>query len=377
MSLISVECSLRRLLLVLALSSFWVSVGSGFEIGIFSSAGAGAFGEISQAGFDFVRGGSDEDYVVSARRFDLEAIPVAGTFVGEEPDWCGFLHRVDRLQSAEGLRRLFLTDEPDLNRVNEETLNRARRILAGAGPGLLGAMSYVEGRSVRRFGREGDWAFLDVYPVGWAPLSSLGDEVAQAVDLAAGRFEVIAAIQAFDWSYFSEELVVDGRFRSPTYRELRFLVYDSIVKGAAGVAFYTYRVQDWRLREHPDLWANVMAIVREIQLMKTVLNGRRVEGELRVRFEKPNLRFNGVRESSVDGCLFHVQDGDSRFGPGVYFVGVNTTPYAIGVSVFCPEFATESSIALIGEESTLPVRGGSIRMDMEPYDVIMLGPIGR
>ena len=184
MSLISVECSLGRLLIAVIVSPVWVSVGSGFEIGIFSSAGAGALQEISKVGFDFVRGGADEDFVALAQRYDLEAIPVAGAFVDEDPDWCGFLHRVDRLQSVEGLRRLFLTDEPDLNRVNEETLNRARRILAGSGPGLRGAMSYVEGRSVRRFGHEGDWAFLDVYPIGWAPLSSLGDEVAQAVDFA-------------------------------------------------------------------------------------------------------------------------------------------------------------------------------------------------
>lgn len=371
------ECSVCRFLVGPLVSILSISVGSAFEVGIFSSAGSGALEEIAEAGFDFVRGGGDERFVHLARERGLEAIPVAGAFVGEETDWCAFSYIVDRFDSIEGLGRLFLTDEPDLNRLDARTLDRARGILAGAGNRLGGAISYVEGRSVRRYGREGDWAFLDVYPVGWAPLSTLGDEVAQAVDIAGDGVKVFAAIQAFDWNYFSEELVVAGRFRAPSYRELRFLVFDSIVKGASGVAFYTYQVQHWRLNENPDLWSSVAAVTSEIQALKPVLTGRRIEGNLRVRFEKPSLRYNGVRESAVDGCLFDVQGDDSRFRSGLYFLGVNTTPYAVEVDVFCRSFESEDSVSLIGEESALSVSRGSIRMDMEPYDVIMLGPIGR
>ncbi|OQA87396.1 MAG: hypothetical protein BWY31_00765 [Lentisphaerae bacterium ADurb.Bin242] len=121
--------------------------------------------------------------------------------------------------------------------------------------------------SVRRYSRAADVTGVDIYPVPGGrhnnlpnkTLSCVGDYTELSRKLIWDEKPVWMILQAFSWS---EEWSgkVTGQNPRPTRHELRFMVWDAVVRGARGIVWYGKGAQD----VYSDFWRSVADVSREL-----------------------------------------------------------------------------------------------------------------
>ncbi|MFH2204844.1 MAG: hypothetical protein ABIJ96_17150, partial [Elusimicrobiota bacterium] len=137
-----------------------------------------------------------------------------------------------------------------------------------------GAQTFVvgQGSAALTYGHIGDSLMLDWYPVPHLPLDSVADHIDLAYrHLPAGK-PLWMVIQAYDWRdepQRSKKRI--GRF--PSYDEIRFMSYLSIVHGAKGLFYFTLKKPGGRnlLEDFPEQWQALARVVREIKTLQPVL----------------------------------------------------------------------------------------------------------
>jgi hypothetical protein len=107
---------------------------------------------------------------------------------------------------------------------------------------------------IRPYTAAADVHGVDIYPVslaGHEPLSDVGVWTRKMVELNAPR-PVIMTLQIASRGAWDP----DGRFVYPTFRQERFMVYDAIINGAQGLAFFGGNVeQAWTALDHQYGWS--------------------------------------------------------------------------------------------------------------------------
>ena len=112
-----------------------------------------------------------------------------------------------------------LVDEPDLNAVAPEDVQRAHRYLKLLGARKPTALVLSQRGETLDYGNIADITMVDPYPVPWLPLANFPQHVRLA-RLALGKKKpLIAVIQAFDWSSYRTLLPDQTGLRAPTRRK--------------------------------------------------------------------------------------------------------------------------------------------------------------
>ena len=102
-----------------------------------------------------------------------------------------------------------------------------------------------------------DMACVYVYPVDRRPLSRVDQVLSQA---DAYDQPIWGVPQAFAWPHE----------RPPTPVELRNMTYQMLINGVKGLLYYTYYDGVWDMEDHPDLWAELIAMVPEFEALSSV-----------------------------------------------------------------------------------------------------------
>jgi hypothetical protein len=110
-----------------------------------------------------------------------------------------------------------------------------------------------------------DIACACVYPVDRRPLSRV-DQVLSEADTCGQS--ILGVPQAFAWP---DE-------RPPTSVELRNMTYQMLINGVKGLLYYTYFDGNWNIEDHPDLWAELIAMIPEFKALSSVyMDGTRTK----------------------------------------------------------------------------------------------------
>ncbi len=175
--------------------------------------------------------------------------------------------------STQGIPALawYLSDEPDANRVSPAQLCALAENVKRWSPDIPGAFVLGNGRKAEQYKDCGDIMMVDWYPVPHHPLESAGEHVAMT-KAAAGKKPVWAVLQAFSWK---DEPI--GRMKKPraghfpTFGELRFMTYHSILMGAQGIWYFTYTKPDGTtLDKHPEHWHWLTSVTRELASLRPI-----------------------------------------------------------------------------------------------------------
>lgn len=197
----------------------------------------------------------------------------------------------------------YLYDEPDVHKVGPAELEKMDSRTKAWSPGQRTAFVVGQGSAAFNFGATADAVMVDWYPVPHLKLESAGHHVAltrsavKTTDKKRPGKPVWAVLQAFDWrEYHQRREKRIGRF--PTFPEIRFMTYHSLVRGANGLFYYSFSQSGKPLSAWPDRWFSLKTIAAEINALRPMLE-KGAESErpagLDPRLETRVLSKNGKR----------------------------------------------------------------------------------
>ena len=184
----------------------------------------------------------------------------------------------------------YLVDEPDVWKWPRSRVTAAHEKARAAFPRHETALVIGQGRTTTPFYDLPDNLMMDWYPVPHLALTSFGDNVRWAKEgqtaHQAGEKPLWGVVQIFDWKEYKQHRPDNERIgRFPTQEEIRFMSYDGIVNGAAGLFYFNFNTRGTPLpTAQPEWWSRVKAVTQELARLRPVLeNGQLVKNPLSVR----------------------------------------------------------------------------------------------
>jgi len=342
-----------------------------FPVGVYGVRSTADFPEIRQAGFDVVVGPATLDYLGAARQAGLKVLATLPP-PGLQPS-----RDLRGLDAHPALWAWYLIDEPDLDGVPPSAVRLSQRKLRESGARKPSALTLYQGYDALDYGQITDLLIVDRYPIPWLALANFGQHINMG-RLAIGPDKpLFAVIQAFDWTAYPGMLRTPSNLRPPAYEELRCMAYEAVARGANGIFFYEFDGQ-WKMRDHPDLWASLKQVVGEIRTREPLFEGRRLWWAKEHEFADPTRAFNAALESSITATLLRVTTGNDCVPAGDYILAINNTPHEVQYSfALPPRRATPvgERLPVLGENRSLPPENNRVGDTFAEYAIHVYGPI--
>ncbi len=165
-------------------------------------------------------------------------------------------------------------DEPDGTGTSAEEMASRQDRFKQADPNHPSYMTLCVPSSYARYAGAADIIAPDPYPLPSSPTSVVYDCISSASAEAAKHHHGLIAIpQCFGYPD-------SGWSRVPNYDEVRNMTYLALLGGAKGIIYYVYDDGRFRVTDHPELWAAMKTMPREITALQDfVLNGLRAKVE--------------------------------------------------------------------------------------------------
>lgn len=299
-------------------------------------------GEIAAGGFNVVYTAADSDAAFERMLSEAERLGVMMMFGGgSKPEWR------QRHSDSRPILSWCTIDEPDggavltpaqvaemSSKILDQDPNRPTYVTLCAPP------SYAE------FCRTGDIIAPDPYPVGkvWGI-----DYVARCLESLQGSLQgnrpVWGVPQAFG-GY--------GSYGIPSPAQERNMTYQFLVHGAKGLIYYAYYDGGFDMRQHPDLWAMMSRLAKEVQALAPVLLDPS-PGQILRAGPQQQVHALWKRHAGTD-----------------YLIAVNASEEDLGEVEFgLPGVRNATLQGLFGEPEAT-VRQGKLRLPMPPLAVQVL-----
>jgi hypothetical protein len=322
------------------------------------------FPAVSAAGFNTIVGSASRLTLNAALTNNLSLIGSVSVMDHE---------RIRALGGHPALWGWYLFDEPDLHLVSPENVARLNSKLHALSPKPT-MIVLMSGSAVEKYRGRADLIGVDWYPVPWAPVATVAREMRLARVGTRGR-PFYAVLQAFDWSSSPELLRTDTPLRPPSREELRCMTYLALTQGATGLLFYTYDNDQWKLREHPELWNALSNLAQEVQQNAPIFKNRIEWWPAETKAHGPPAdMYNEIMDARVLLTLFRVHKASRSILPGCYLIAVNTSASSADLAFKLP-FAGLQAVPGIGTDAAVVSDAGWVRKQFAPFEVSIFGPI--
>jgi len=329
---------------------------------------------LAEAGFNTVVGSAATSYLDAAQKNGLKVLAAPGSQAGANFDSKTARIAVRKFDRHPALWSWYLVDEPDLNQVSPDAVRQANSIVKKAGATKPTSLVLYKGSEALHYANIADITMIDRYPIAWQPLAAFSQHVGM-VRLALGpKKPLIAVIQAFDWSYFSELVPGETNLRAPTFAELRCMTYLALAERANGLFYYAYDSGGWKMDGQPDSWNNLKEVVKEVNERLPFFEAEPIWWAHQRKFEDGFKGWNEVGQSSINLLRLRVKRGNQHISAGDYILAVNNMDRMISVRFTAPA-ELGSDLAVFEEERTVNISSGWIKETFEPYAVHIYGPL--
>ncbi|HOW68784.1 MAG TPA: hypothetical protein P5055_13655 [Candidatus Paceibacterota bacterium] len=344
-----------------------------YPIGIYGAQKTNDLPSISRAGFSLVAGPANRSYLNAAQQNGLRVLASPHTTAGAGFSPGAAARAVQQLDGHPALWAWYLADEPDLNLVSPEAVNRAHRELKSVPAQKPTAVVLHNAPNALYYAHTSDILMIDRYPIPWLPLANFGQHVRQT-RLALGPAKpLIAVIQAFDWSYYPEIMTQESNLRPPNHAELRCMTYLALAHQATGLFYYTFDDGRWRIDRHVETWQALRQVVIEIRQREPLFTAEHQWWPYRHNFGNWSNRFNRALESSITPAWLRVRRGNAWVPPGNYLLLVNNTELDQRYRITIPVPALES-LPVLGEDRSVRLTKDWLQDDFGAYAVHVYGP---
>lgn len=345
-----------------------------YPLGIYGASSTNDLSQVKQAGFNLVVGPARRDFLDAAKAHQLRVLAQPNTTAGKHFNPAVARRAIQALDAHPSLWGWYLSDEPELHQVAPQEVKQAHWFFKMHGASKPTVLVLYRGAAALYYAHLADITMVDRYPVPWLPLANVGQHL-QQVRLALGpQKPLLAVIQAFDWAAFPELMPGEKNLRPPSYDELRCMVYLALAQKVNGLFFFTYNSETWKIRQHPETWNNLCAVIGEVTQRLPLFQAEQVWWPYQHDFENPSQRFNAALESSISPALLHVKNGNENIPRGTYLLLVNNTenPHSYRITVPAPQFG---SVAVLDENRSVSVKNYWLQDTLSAYAVHVYGPL--
>jgi hypothetical protein len=286
-----------------------------YPLGIYAVNSTSDLAMVRAAGFNLITGPAEKSFLDAADVAGLKVLASPGTSAGPGFNLEAAAKTVKAFDAHPALWAWYLVNEPDLQEIPPETVVRNHAALNRLKPAKPTALVLYQGYEALDYANITDIIMINKYPVPWLPLASFGQHV-EMTRLALGKGKpLIAVIQAFDWGSIPQMLPGERNLRPPTHEEIRCMTYEALARGATGLFYFAFDA-GWKMREHPETWAALSNVVREVSERLPLFQAERRWWAKEHQFGDPAHRFNAALQSSVTSCLLRVTGANAMVTAG-------------------------------------------------------------
>jgi len=336
-----------------------------FPIGIYG-AEPQAFSELKEAGFNSVQSYSTDiifirRFICLAEKHGLKAL-IRIPKEAREKDISPFFSRI---RHSSAILAWYLEDEPEGRAVPPTYIWKLRRYIQRVDPLHPTTLVVVRSKKAWDYAPGVDIIMVDPYPIPRMPLTWLSESIEEARQAGFDKKPVWAVVQAFDWSTspYGEEKREWGR--NPTYEEERCLTFLSVVHGAQGIFYYTFKGGNYAIKNYPSHWEEVKKVVRELNQIYPLLLAPQ-DGNVQTFKLSKNKSIHYLIKKTVDKKLFSAYNGTIK--EGSYLIAVNVTDKRVEASLAVP-VSSQGKAKLVFENRDIPVERGKLIDHFASYGV--------
>ena len=234
-------------------------------------------------------------------------------------------------------------DEPGYNRADMMHIYDLYNAVYEADPVHPSYLVITNPKVYETFGRMCDVLAVDTYPIPNGIITDVGDNIALAYKQIAGDQPVWHCGQLFHWP----------EARYPTPQEHRFMTYITLIEGAKGMLWYTYKGYGHYLPEDaPDLWKAHTGILDELH-------------ELAPLFLSPGFGKNITTTDNNPDIRAIIKKGPT----GTFLIAANRSKTKTCKAEFAPGSNWNGTVPVYHENRTVKVNNGKFTDAFEPLAV--------
>jgi hypothetical protein len=347
--------------------------GDFYPLGIWGVPRAEDLAVVRAAGFNLAFGPLSARYLQAANALGMKVLGAPCQLVPPKFEKDKAWRSLRRYDSHPALWAWLMAEEPDLHLVAPQEVRAWRQFLGCAQTRKPTALVIFQGYSALDYGHLTDVILVDRYPIPWLPLANFGQHV-RAARLAVGlQKPLVSVIQAFDWTYYPEQLQGQSNLRPPSWQEIRCMTYCALAERADGLLYYAFDDGRWQMQAHPDTWTALCAVLREVNERLPLFKAEHLWWGKNHRFADRSIMFNAALQSSITSVLLRVGAGDGNVPAGEYVLAVNNTEKRHLYGFTSPWKGAEK-VTVLGEARVLLSREGWLTDEFLPYAVHVYGP---
>jgi hypothetical protein len=236
-----------------------------------------------------------------------------------------------------------LYDEPGYNRADLLDIYEIYNIAYKADPVNPSYLVITNPAVYKTFGRCCDVLAVDTYPIANGDITAVGGNIAKAYRESDGDIPVWHCGQLFKWP----------AQRRPTPQEHRFMTYITLIEGAKGMLWYTYKGYGQYLPvDDPALWSFHVSLLKELNDLAPLF----IEGKV-------------DKNITLDKDYYTIRTTLIRSPIGTYIIAANQSK----TDTYSPEFQISEKlsgqVSVYGENRQLSILKGRFSDQFKPLDV--------
>lgn len=306
------------------------------------------YGELAEAGFNFVMAGPDRERLDAVHRAGMMACVTVGTLDLEDRDGSAqaLKERVNAVKDHPAVAFLETVDEPAWDwmkataRVPAEALVEAYPIIKEAAPHALIYTNHAPTNlvsTIRKYVPGTDVVACDIYPVNPGGIlhsfalfadglqgdlnnehiSQVGEYVDKMRRVTGPDRPLLMILQGFAWEKlveaagnsrfgpeFSGALIArEEKVQYPSYAQSRFMAFQSLIRGANGIIYWGHAYTP----QPSQFWTDLKRVVREVADLSAPLAARAADVPLAIEYHEMGHSVDDGVQTLVkehDGALY-------------------------------------------------------------------------
>ncbi|NLH50387.1 MAG: hypothetical protein GX444_17540 [Myxococcales bacterium] len=211
-------------------------------------------------------------------------------------------------------------DEPGMDGTDKTETARAHEVLTTNDPDHLDLLVDTPFNDFSMYMDDCSVFGIDPYPSDWMPLSYVKASLLEALDAANGEKPVIGVLQGFSWDAYNG---IDYDEYRPNERELRNMAWQYIVLGARGLLPWNYSA-DYAIRAQPEIWADFLETVGEINELAGVILTKDVTLDLAPEADFPTMFDYAVKQEDTASWILTVSTNERPMKVGLDLSALGT-----------------------------------------------------
>ena len=193
-------------------------------------------------------------------------------------------------------------------------------------------------------------------------LHAVGKYTDKMMRVGGGKMPVWMLLQALaNESWFNPkhrpgmagETIDKSKILYPTYEQMRFMIFDSIINGATGIA-----LSMWKTPVDSSIWLDITRVVKEIRGLNDGLTAPPCRKQAKVAY-------TDIGYSIWDGVQTLARQKDDD----IYLFTANTSFDPAEVAITMPGLPGQTTATVLGEDRQVAVTRGKIDDKFAPFGV--------